>query len=104
MKCIKTRLAAGYTCNLSVSDTKGQDEHVSAVQVEPVKWSPERMRKVLNNAILTGNVGDDMIACAEQALGEGFEGSLSRYSRTTPHELSCCVAHCCRYLVLHHPQ
>ena len=36
------------------------------------------MRKVLNNAILTGNVGDDMIACAQTALGEGFEGSLSR--------------------------
>ena len=48
------------------------------MQVEPVKWSPQRMRKVLNNAILSGNVADDMIACAEQALGEGFEGSLSR--------------------------
>lgn len=43
-----------------------------------MKWSPARMRRVLNNAILTGNVGDDMISCAEQALGEGFEGSLSR--------------------------
>lgn len=51
---------------------------MSGMQVEPVKWSPQRMRKVLNNAILTGNVGDDMIACAETALGEGFEGSLSR--------------------------
>ena len=50
----------------------------SHAQVEPVKWSPQRMRKVLNNAILSGNVADDMIACAEQALGEGFEGSLSR--------------------------
>ncbi len=43
-----------------------------------MKWSQQRMCKVLNNAILTGNVGDDMIACAETALGEGFEGSLSR--------------------------
>ena len=50
----------------------------SSEQVEPVKWSPQRMRKVLNNAILSGNVADDMIACADQALGEGFEGSLSR--------------------------
>ena len=55
-----------------------KSEDVSGMQVEPVKWSPQRMRKVLNNAILTGNVGDDMIACAETALGEGFEGSLSR--------------------------
>ena len=75
---------------------------MGALQVEPVKWSPQRMRKVLNNAILTGNVGDDMIACAETALGEGFEGSLSRSDtscaaeppHSAPVSCSCCTIHC----------
>lgn len=52
-----------------------------ATQVEPVKWSSERMRKVLNNAILSGLVADEMITAAEQALTDGFEGSLSRSAR-----------------------
>ncbi len=51
-------------------------------QVEPVKWPAERMRKVLNNAILTGLVADEMITAAEQALTDGFEGSLSRCAAT----------------------
>lgn len=50
------------------------------MQVEPVKWPDERMRKVLNNAILSGLVADEMITAAEQALTDGFEGSLSRYA------------------------
>jgi hypothetical protein len=51
---------------------------VLIVQVEPVKWPAHRLRKVLNNAILGGLVGDDMIMASEQALDDGFEGSLSR--------------------------
>ena len=43
-----------------------------------MKWPPQRMRKVLNNAILTGLVADEMFTAAEQALTDGFEGSLSR--------------------------
>lgn len=46
--------------------------------MEPVKWPAHRMRKVLNNAILGGLVADDMINAAEQALSDGFQGSLSR--------------------------
>ncbi len=45
-----------------------------------MKWPDERMRKVLNNAILSGLVADEMITAAEQALTDGFEGSLSRYA------------------------
>lgn len=44
-----------------------------------MKWPAHRMRKVLNNAILGGLVSDDMIKAAEQALSDGFQGSLSRW-------------------------
>ena len=50
-------------------------------QVEPVRWPAHRMRKVLNAAVASGFVGDDMIMAAEQALSEGFQGSLSRSAR-----------------------
>ncbi len=46
--------------------------------------------KVLNAAIGGGGVGDDMIAAAQQALDEGFQGSLSRWVALSCH----CLPHC----------
>lgn len=53
-------------------------------QVEPVRWGPQQQRKVLNAAISSGFVGDDMIRAAEHALSEGFQGSLSRCPARSP--------------------
>jgi hypothetical protein len=72
-------IAAPYNQEADWGKKRNSDVEVClALQVEPVKWPAQRMRKVLNNAILTGLVADEMFTAAEQALTDGFEGSLSR--------------------------
>lgn len=45
--------------------------------MEPVKWSQQKARDVLNEAI-EGTITDGMLAAAAEAVGEGFEGTLAR--------------------------
>ena len=45
--------------------------------MEPVKWSQQKSRDVLNEAI-EGNINDDLLAAASQAVKDGYEGSLAR--------------------------
>lgn len=66
-------------------------------QVEPVRWPHARMRKVLNAAVTGGGVSDDMIAAAQQALDEGYQGSLSRCESHSPTQAikSACMGQPC---------
>lgn len=52
--------------------------HPRLLQVEPVKWSQQKSRDVLNEAI-EGNISDDLLAAASDAVKDGYEGSLARY-------------------------
>ena len=45
--------------------------------MEPVKWSQQKSRDVLNEAI-EGNISDDLLAAASDAVKDGYEGSLAR--------------------------
>lgn len=49
------------------------------MQVEPVKWSQQKARIVLNEAI-EGAVGDDLLQAAAEAVSNGYDGSLSRWA------------------------
>ena len=53
------------------------DQFGFAVQVEPVRWSQQKARTVLNDAI-EGSVSEEMLAAAAEAVAAGYEGSLSR--------------------------
>ena len=45
--------------------------------MEPVKWSQQKSRDVLNEAI-EGNISDDLLAAALDVVKDGYEGSLAR--------------------------
>lgn len=47
------------------------------LQVEPVKWSQQKARVVLNEAI-EGTVSDDLLAAAAEAVSHGYDGTLTR--------------------------
>ena len=53
------------------------EELLTFLKVEPVQWSPQRLRRVLNAAIASPITAQDL-ADAEAALQQGFTGSLSR--------------------------
>lgn len=53
----------------------GNSNH--ALQVEPVKWSQQKARDVLNEAI-EGTISDGLLAAAAEAVSEGYEGTLAR--------------------------
>lgn len=57
--------------------------HPGDGQVEPLKWSPSRMRQVLNFAV-SDFVQDDMIRAAQLAVDQGYEGTLSRHACLVP--------------------
>lgn len=45
--------------------------------MEPVKWSQHKTRAVLNEAI-EGDVGENLLRAAAEAVSVGYDGSLSR--------------------------
>eukprot|EP00884_Botryococcus_braunii_P004172 jgi/Botrbrau1/13756/Bobra.0056s0013.2 len=53
------------------------EDIITYLKVEPMKWSPQRMRQVLNFAV-SDFVQDDMIRAAQLAIDQGYEGTLSR--------------------------
>lgn len=61
------------------SGRQADSSWLPGAQVAPLQWPPQRMRHVLSHAF-GGFISDEMLDAAAQALGLGFEGSLSRHA------------------------
>lgn len=64
-------------CAINPASRAYTHDELSSCQVEPVKWTQQKSRDVLNEAV-EGSITDGMLAAAAAAVGDGYEGTLSR--------------------------
>ncbi|KAK9818215.1 hypothetical protein WJX72_008962 [[Myrmecia] bisecta] len=76
---LRAALAVLAECDADLMALHDFEDLITYVKIEPVRWAHHRSRKVLNLAV-TDFVSDDMIAAAQHAIENGYEGSMSRRS------------------------